>query len=135
MLQVLNTFSDRERVVISYLGIMRYAGIGSFSTIRAAIEKFQKMHLLEGSPFGAAAAATFAPVMNINSRWMIQTSKDWQLMYIIATARKLTPSDGSSNAKNARRTPYQDNSHNSHTALLPDPHRSLLKSKYCLQKL
>lgn len=53
MLQVLTAFCDHQGVVvISYLGIMRYAGIGSFSTVRAAIKHLQKLHLLAVMPRG-----------------------------------------------------------------------------------
>jgi hypothetical protein len=44
----LKTFADGEgRASISYLGIMRYTGIASAATVRGALLRFQKMHLLE----------------------------------------------------------------------------------------
>jgi hypothetical protein len=51
VLQVLTAFCDHQGVVvISYLGIMRYAGIGSFSTVRAAIKRLQSLHFLTVTP-------------------------------------------------------------------------------------
>ena len=44
----LRTFADDEgRASISYLGIMRYTGIASAATVRAALLRLQKLHLLE----------------------------------------------------------------------------------------
>jgi hypothetical protein len=48
VLEVLRTFAGNEgRAVISYLGIMRYAGIASAATVRAALLHLQKLHLVE----------------------------------------------------------------------------------------
>ncbi len=48
VLEVLRTFADNDgRAVISYLGIMRYTGIASAATVRAALLHLQKLHLLE----------------------------------------------------------------------------------------
>jgi hypothetical protein len=45
---VLLTFADHNgRVEISYRGIMQYAGIGSEHTVRRALLRLQKLHLLE----------------------------------------------------------------------------------------
>jgi hypothetical protein len=52
VLQVLIALCDHHQgvAVISYLGIMRYAGIGSFSTVRAAIKRLQSLHFLAVTP-------------------------------------------------------------------------------------
>jgi hypothetical protein len=46
VLQVLTTFAEGGVARISYLGIMRYAGIASYSTVSDAVRRFQKMHFL-----------------------------------------------------------------------------------------
>jgi hypothetical protein len=49
VLQALLTFTDPSTGVaeISYYGIMRYAGVGSCSTVRKALLRFQKFYLLQ----------------------------------------------------------------------------------------
>ncbi len=48
VLLALRTFADNDgRASISYLGIMRYAGVASAATVRAALLHLQKLHLLE----------------------------------------------------------------------------------------
>lgn len=67
VLEVLKTFADIEgRAVISYRGIMRYAGIASAATVRAALLQLQKLHLLEivrtvNGGFRACSAYQFTP--------------------------------------------------------------------------
>ncbi len=48
VLEVLRAFAENNgRAVISYLGIMRYTGIASAATVRAALLRLQRLHLLE----------------------------------------------------------------------------------------
>lgn len=49
ILVVLDAFTDRETglATISYRGLCRYAGVGSHATIRRALLRFQRVHLLE----------------------------------------------------------------------------------------
>ena len=49
VLAVLDSFTDAEtgQVTISYRGLARYAGVGSFATIRGALRRFQELGLLE----------------------------------------------------------------------------------------
>jgi len=49
ILPVLLTYAERETGIttISYRGIMRYAGIGSPSTVSKALRRFEHMHLLK----------------------------------------------------------------------------------------
>ncbi len=49
ILGVLDTFTDPEtgEATISYRGVARYAGIGSFATVRGALRRFQQLGLLE----------------------------------------------------------------------------------------
>ena len=49
ILPVLLTYAERETgvTIISYRGIMRYAGIGSPSTVSKALKRFEHMHLLK----------------------------------------------------------------------------------------
>jgi hypothetical protein len=48
VLQVLVAFADRNgEVTISYAGIAQYAGVASPSTVRKALLRLQKLHLLE----------------------------------------------------------------------------------------
>src|SRR5208337_3559702 len=67
VLDVLRTFADNDgRAVISYLGIMRYTGIASAATVRAALLRLQKLHLLEilhtvNGGFRACGAYQFTP--------------------------------------------------------------------------
>lgn len=67
VLVVLRTFADNDgRAVISYLGIMRYTGIASAATVRAALLQLQKLHLLEivrtvNGGFRACSVYQFTP--------------------------------------------------------------------------
>jgi hypothetical protein len=47
ILGVLDCFSDGETVTISYRGIMRYAGIGSQSTVANGLKHLQNLHVLK----------------------------------------------------------------------------------------
>jgi len=47
ILGVLDVFSDGDAVTISYRGLMRYAGIGSQSTVSSALKRFQNLHILQ----------------------------------------------------------------------------------------
>ena len=50
----LEIVSHQGVALISYLGIMRFAGIGSFSTVRAAIKRLQSLHFLAVTPHNLA---------------------------------------------------------------------------------
>lgn len=67
VLEVLRTFAGNEgHTFISYRGIMRYTGIASAATVRAALLQLQKLHLLEivrtvNGGFRACSAYQFTP--------------------------------------------------------------------------
>jgi hypothetical protein len=66
VLEVLRTFADDDgRVVISYLGIMQYAGIAK-ATVRSALLHLQKLHVMEiqsarDGPLRACGVYQFTP--------------------------------------------------------------------------
>jgi hypothetical protein len=47
ILAVLDAFSDADIVTISYRGIMRYAGVGSQSTVASALKRFENLRVLK----------------------------------------------------------------------------------------
>jgi hypothetical protein len=134
VLEVLKTFSDHGRAVISYLGIMRYAEIGSPSTVRTAIKKFQEMHLLrvtvpssDRSDFRACNEYQFT----VDDPDFLKLAND-----VYQRHREEIDAQRSLRAQGRRRdaAPHQDNSPHSPIPLY-QTRIALYLGKYCLQKL
>src|SRR5262249_26825536 len=47
ILPVLDVFADGDRAMISYAGLMRFSGVGSRTTIAAALRHFEKLRLIQ----------------------------------------------------------------------------------------
>ena len=134
VLEVLNTFSIGERAVISYLGIMRYAGIGSPSTIRTAIKKFQKMHLLRV----AVPSSGRSDFRACNEYQFTVDDPDFQKLANDVHQRHSEEINAQRRLRAQLRkrdaAPYQDNFCYSPTNLY-HTRIALYLGKYCLQKL
>lgn len=134
VLEVLKTFSDHGRVVISYLGLMRYAGIGSPSTINTAIKKFQKMHLLRV----AMRSGGHSDFRASNEYQFTVDDPDFQKLAndVYQRQREEIDAQRSLRAPQRRRAaaPHQDNSPHSPIPLYQTLIARYL-GKYCLQKV